>query len=43
MEILKAAVDYKDRWHHMVPSREWLEFEGGVISALFQPTEWSPY
>jgi hypothetical protein len=22
----------------MVPSREWLEFEGGVISALFQPT-----
>jgi hypothetical protein len=23
----------------LVPSREWLEFEGGVISALFQPTE----
>src|ERR1700730_10040761 len=23
----------------VVPSREWLEFEGGVISALFQPTE----
>jgi hypothetical protein len=22
-----------------VPSWEWLEFEGGVISALFQPTE----
>jgi hypothetical protein len=22
-----------------VPSREWLEFEGGVISAVFQPTE----
>jgi hypothetical protein len=23
----------------LVPSREWLEFEGGVISALFQPTD----
>jgi hypothetical protein len=23
----------------LVPSREWLEFEGVVISALFQPTE----
>src|ERR1700724_167714 len=27
------------RKNYEVPSREWLEFEGGVISALFQPTD----
>jgi hypothetical protein len=28
-----------ERYQFAVPSREWLEFEGGVISALFQPTD----
>ena len=34
--FLRSHWDLEYRAYLLVPSREWLEFEGGVISALFQ-------
>jgi hypothetical protein len=36
---LKAAIVNWDSAARLVPSREWLEFEGDVISSLFAQTE----